>query len=332
MPFSIDRLKLYLQVYLLRALQNFVTLIDCYLISPRPLDPAFTITIPSRLSKHPGKIALYFFLPHGYTRANLNSGSKKELPLIVDFHGGGFVIGRPTDDARWATALLKDVNAVFVSVGYRMGPEYPQPTAVEDCIDAMRWLWTHAEEYGFDRSRTVITGFSAGGNLCFTTPMGHYRKRKVEDGMKTQDGKITGLVAFYPSVNQAIPRDQKIDSNPVSRTKGAEPTWLHRMIDDSYYQDLPAEGRASLNLSPALAPVGDLQDGLPERIAIFTCEWDKLLVEGENFRRELTDIGKNVGGGMIAAVSHGFDKKPGKHPHERAIMYGDAIEQIKTML
>jgi putative ergosteryl-3beta-O-L-aspartate hydrolase len=324
-------------VFLLRAVsrtfQRINSLIERYFTSLKVLSPAFTVTIPAKLSKSPGNISLYFYLPHGYTRSGLASSSKKDWALVINFHGGGFTIGHPTDDSPWATTLLNDVDAVFVSVGYRKGPEHPQPTAVEDCVDAVRWLWAHAEEYGFDRSRTVITVFSAGGNLCFTTPLRHYRERKAEDAEAVaQDGKVTGIVAFYPPVNQAIPQQQKVDSNPLSKTKGAEPPWLRRIIDDSYYQNLPPEGRASLNLSPALAPKDALQNGLPDKIAIFTCEWDKLLVEAEDFRRELKTIGKIVGGEMIANVGHGFDKWARKYPEERRMMYRDAVKQIKTMV
>ena len=335
--FSAMRLKLYLQVFLIRiigiVIRQINTLIDRYFTSRKVLGPVFTVTIPAKLSKRPGNVSLYFYLPRGYTRSSLARSSKKDWPLVVNFHGGGFTIGHPTDDSLWATALLNDVDAVFVSVGYRKGPEHPQPTAVEDCVDAVRWLWAHAEEYGLDRSRTVITGFSAGGNLSFTTPLRHYRERKAEDAeMVAQDGKFTGIVAFYPSVNQAIPRQQKMDSNPISKTKESEPPWLHRMIDNSYYQNLPPEGRASLNLSPALAPKDALQNALPEKIAIFTCEWDKLLVEAEDFRKELKAIGKIVGGEMIMNVGHGFDKRVRKYAKERHSMYREAVKQIKTMV
>ena len=330
---EIMELKLYLQVFLLRTYQWINTLIDRYLTSPKPISPTFTVTIPAKLSKRPGKISLYFYLPRGYTRSDLARSSKKDLPLVVNFHGGGFTIGHPTDDSRWATALINDLDAVFVSVGYRKGPEHPQPTAVEDCVDAVRWLWAHADEHGFDRSRTVITGFSAGGNLCFTTPLRHYRERKAEDAEAVaQDGKLTGIVAFYPSVNQATPREQKMDSNPISKTKGVEPPWLYQIIDGSYYRNLPPEGRASLNMSPALAPKDALQNSLPQKMAIFTCEWDKLLVEGEDFRKELKAMGKIIGGEMIANKGHAFDKKPGKYPEERDGMYREAIKQIKTMV
>ena len=201
-------------------------------------------------------------------------------------------------------------------------------------MDALRWLWTHAEDYGFDGSRTVLTGFSAGGNLSFTVPLRHGRElRSDRDTTATaRKGRIAGIVAFYPSVNHAILRQQKADSNPVSKTKGREPAWLHDLVDRSYYRDLPPEGRASLNMSPALAPEEALREDLPGRIAIFTCEYDKLLVEGEDFWKALKGLGKSVGGRMIEGVGHGFDKKPGKYPEKRDGMYREAVEQIRMMI
>ena len=67
-------------------------------------------------------------------------------------------------------------------------------------------------------------------------------------------------------------------------------------------------------------------------MTIFTCEWDKLLVEAEDFRKELKAMGKIVGGEMIANVGHGFDKRARKYPEERHSMYREAVKQIKTMV
>lgn len=322
------RLKLYLQIYLLRAAHAIIAWIDRFLVLPRPVGPTFTVHIPAKTSKRYGSISLYFYLPKGYTRCNLAISKNKDLPLIFNVHGGGFIIGSPTDDARWATALLAEVDAVFVSVGYRIGPEYPQPTAVDDCVDALHHLWDNAGDYGFDPEHTIATGFSAGGQLCLTVALRYYRQLKAKD----YAGKLSGIVAFYPSVDHSIPRQQKIGSNPISKMKGQEPPWMHRMIDEAYYCNLPAEGLAHINFSPAKASEEELRNGLPTRIALFTCEFDKLLVEGEEFRRKLQALGKVLGGRMIMGMKHGFDKQPGKHVEARDHMYSEAIKQIRTMV
>ena len=225
------------------------------------------------------------------------------------------------------------MDAIFVSVGYRKGPWYPQPTAIQDAVDAMRYLWSHSGELGFDADRTILTGFSSGGSLCFTVPLMHHRELSNTSSpplSSDNTGKITGIISFYPSVNHAIPRATKIASNPLS--EGREPVWLHEMVDASYYRDLPREGRAGVNLSPALAEEKDLRSALPGKIGIFTTEWDKLLVEGEEFKKTLRGLGKEVGGSMIKGVPHGFDKRPGKFVEEREEMYGEAVGFIRGMV
>ena len=324
---------LYLKVLIIRALAQINTLLDRFFVSPKVLRPAVTVSIPTKLSKQAGNITLYFFVPPKYKKPTTNAATKKEYPLIVNFHGGGFTIGHANDDARWATTLLNDVDAVFVSVGYRKAPEYPQPIPVEDCVDALRWLWAHADHYGLDRSRTVVTGFSAGGNLSLTAPLRHYTERKAEVAeTAAEDGKLVGIVAFYPSVNQRISRLRKTASNPISRKKGSLGPALYKTFDDAYYGELPLERRTSVNLSPALVPEEVLRGGLPPKIAIFTCEYDMLLVEGENFREKLKALGKTVGGRVMEDMPHGFDKLVGKYPKERDIMYHEAVEQIRSMI
>lgn len=88
------------------------------------------------------------------------------LPLIVFFHGGGWVVG--SLDAAEATcrAWANDARAVVVSVNYHHAPEHPFPAAVEDAYTATRWASEHASELGGDSSRLVVAGQSAGGNLA----------------------------------------------------------------------------------------------------------------------------------------------------------------------
>jgi putative ergosteryl-3beta-O-L-aspartate hydrolase len=327
-------IKLYLQVYLFRVLQQINSYLDRYVTSPKVLSHTFTVSIPSELSKHPGNITLYFYTPPGYKRPEGGTPLKKEYPLIINFYGGGFTIGHAHDDARWATALLKDVNVIFVSVNYRRAPRYPQPTAVGDSVDALRWLWAHADEYGIDRARTVLTGFSAGGNLTLATPLRHYAERQNEDSnASSRDGKVSGVIAFYPVVNMTIPRQAKYDSNPIAKEKGSLPLWAYLMFDASYHKRSSHESRGTINLSPALAPSDLLKNALPQKIAMYSCEYDVLLVETEHFRKELKALGKTVGGYMVSSVPHGFDKpvfSPNKK--ERNEMYQDAVEQIKSMV
>ncbi|KAG4029192.1 hypothetical protein MFRU_017g01280 [Monilinia fructicola] len=136
---------------------------------PKPPAPNFKIRIPSRLCPRGGYFNLIFYLPPSYL-----SGSEEDeyrYPVVVNYHGGGFTLGTGTDDARWASAVIHTVDAVFVSVEYRLAPEYPFSVGVEDGTDAVIYLASHAEELRLDPHRMALSGFSAGGNFAFTVPL-----------------------------------------------------------------------------------------------------------------------------------------------------------------
>jgi acetyl esterase/lipase len=134
---------------------------------PRPPRPNFKIVIPSRLSPRGGTFKLVFYVPDTY----LTSPDGFRFPVVVNFHGGGFTLGTGTDDARWAAIVINQVEAVFVSVEYRLAPEYPFSVGVEDGTDAVMYLASHAEELHLDPHRMALSGFSAGGNFAFTVPL-----------------------------------------------------------------------------------------------------------------------------------------------------------------
>ncbi|PBP18113.1 lipase [Diplocarpon rosae] len=134
---------------------------------PKPPSPNFKILIPSRLSPVGGQFKLVFYVPESY----YTTDEEYRYPVVVNFHGGGFTLGTGTDDARWASAVLKNVNAIFVSVEYRLAPEFPFSIGVEDGTDALIYLAAHAEELRLDPQRMALSGFSAGGNFAFTVPL-----------------------------------------------------------------------------------------------------------------------------------------------------------------
>jgi acetyl esterase len=91
---------------------------------------------------------------------------RSRLPTIVWYHGGGWTTGSLDTGDTLARALCRDTPAVVVSVAYRLAPEHPWPAAVDDAVQALRWVATHIDELGGDEDSIAVGGDSAGGNLA----------------------------------------------------------------------------------------------------------------------------------------------------------------------
>ena len=106
-----------------------------------------------------GSIALRLYRPLDTPRAAL-------LPVLVYYHGGGWVMGDLDTHDTLCRELANLSGCAMVAVDYRLGPEHRFPAAVTDCIAATRWVREHAGEFKLDRSRLAVGGDSAGGNLA----------------------------------------------------------------------------------------------------------------------------------------------------------------------
>lgn len=93
-------------------------------------------------------------------------GAGPTAPVLLWFHGGGWVLGSPRMYDPLCSHLAEAVGAVVVSVDYRKAPEHRAPQAVHDCVDATRWVATAGVQLGADPSRLAVSGDSAGGNLA----------------------------------------------------------------------------------------------------------------------------------------------------------------------
>ena len=87
------------------------------------------------------------------------------FPVLVFFHGGGWVICDLDSHDAPCRALTNKVGCVTVSIDYRLAPEHKFPAGVEDCFAATKWVAEHAKELNVDPNRLAIGGDSAGGNL-----------------------------------------------------------------------------------------------------------------------------------------------------------------------
>lgn len=95
------------------------------------------------------------------------------LPLVINFHGGGFVFGNLAQLDWLCSRIAAEAQVVVVSVGYRMAPEHPAPGPYEDCWAATNWLIDHAGAIAADPAQVSVMGASAGGNLAALVAIAH---------------------------------------------------------------------------------------------------------------------------------------------------------------
>jgi len=145
-----------------------------------------------------------------------SSGARKwgGYPAVINFHGGGFTLGTATDDARWCGTVVDECHAMVVSVDYRLAPECPFPTAVEDGADAVLWVHEHAEELGVDREKLAISGFSSGGNMAFTVPLRLYDEQTGfdrEGSVQADDGTPSTSASASSSATKVPPDGENVE-------------------------------------------------------------------------------------------------------------------------
>lgn len=112
------------------------------------------------------------------------------LPVVLFFHGGGWVHGTLDTHDRLAAILAVQAHCAVVSVDYRLAPEHPFPAAWEDALAALRWLKHQQCELGIDVSRIALAGDSAGGNLAAALAQG-----------EAGDAAIVHQLLFYPALD-----------------------------------------------------------------------------------------------------------------------------------
>lgn len=211
------------------------------------------------------------------------------LPLVVYFHGGGFVTGSVAVADRPCRLLARAGRCVVASVEYRLSPECPFPGPGEDAVDSVRWLAAHAGALGADPGRVVVAGDSAGGNLAAAA---------VQEVVGAGGPAIAHQVLLYPTLAPTR------DSASASLVENGEGYLLTRgSLDwfwDHYLAD-PADG-ADPRAAPLLA--ADLS-GLPAT-TIVVPEFDPLRDEGLAYADRLRAAGVAVEVIRVHGAVHGF--------------------------
>jgi acetyl esterase/lipase len=232
-------------------------------------------------------------------------------PVVMFFHGGGWVIcSRDTHD-NVARAICRDAAAVVVSVDYRMAPEFRFPTAAHDCYAATRWVADNAASLDGDANRIAVCGDSAGGNLSAV----------VSQMARDAGGPGLAFAALiYPAVDMTA-QGGSLDEN-------ASGYFLERGDMDWFMNHyLSAEDRADPLASPLLHP--DLS-GLPACF-IATCEFDPLRDEGEAYGAALRASGVQAENKRYDGLIHAVANMTGVLDGGRALV-ADVADRLRTAL
>ncbi|HEX8799104.1 MAG TPA: alpha/beta hydrolase [Terriglobales bacterium] len=215
--------------------------------------------------------------------------SGKCSPVILYFHGAGWVMGDATTHDRLVRELAVGAGATVVFVEYDRAPEHRFPVAIEQAYAATHYVSQHGNEFGIDATRLAVAGDSVGGNMATVVTL-LAKKRKGP--------QIVGQLLFYPVTNANFETDsyQQFASGPWLTRAAMRWFWDQYLPDHNMRKEPPA--------SPLLATLEQLRD-LP-RALIITAENDVLRDEGEAYGRKLIEAGVEVVATRYNATIHDF--------------------------
>ena len=209
-------------------------------------------------------------------------------PILVYFHGGGFVVGNlDTHDAS-CRYLCAGANVTVVSVDYALAPENKYPAGLHDCIDATRWVAENATSIGGDPARIALGGDSAGASLAAVVAL-----HLVSAG----DQQLSGLLLAYPVADAPdLRRDSYRERGDGFGLTAEGMKWFFE-----HYLERPEQAR-----DPSVAPLRWKDTaGLPPTW-LLTAEYDPLRDEGIEFARKLEASGVDVVHVHQDDGNHGF--------------------------
>jgi acetyl esterase len=236
------------------------------------------ITIPTTDSTIPG--------PAGPLRTrHYRPVSTGEAPLLVFFHGGGFVVGDIESHDGLCRMICRGAAIQVLSVDYRLAPEHKAPAAVEDCFAAYRWALDHATE--LNAPRVGVGGDSAGGTLAALVAL-HSRDEGI--------AQPALQVLLYPALDLSAQSRSRALFSDGFFISSAEIDWF----TDSFLggTDYAAD---DTRISPLRADVAGLAPAL-----VFTGGFDPLRDEGNEYAAALRSAGVAVVHRQFDALPHGF--------------------------
>ncbi len=207
-------------------------------------------------------------------------------PLLVFFHGGGFVIGDLETHDVACRLLCRHAGVHVLALDYRLAPEHPFPAAVEDCVAATRWaLERGAAELGADPARVAVGGDSAGGNLAAVSC------QSLAGEQRTPAAQLL----FYPTTEAGrTAGSAELFAEGFFLTRPQMDWFAHHYLGAGYDPD-----------DPRISPMRGQLTGLPPAIVV-TAGFDPLRDEGEDYAHALRAAGVPTLLRRFPGLIHGF--------------------------
>lgn len=258
------------------------------------------------------KIPLYIYRPD----------QQNNHSVVIYVHGGGFLGGYAKMDENPCKLLAQKANAIVVSVEYRLAPEHPFPDAMNDCLDALKWVYENADSFGGNREKISIAGDSAGGNLAAVC--------SLKDRNLGLD-RIKNQVLLYPAINVGkldiggkAWNESKYQMNRNSDVLKAfvkDVGKFNELIALTYVKE-PADLK-----NPYVTPFFAQSFRDMPKTLIVTAEFDYLRLECEEYARRLIQNGVPTSIIRYSGVCHAFVEHLGYYPQAE-----DCINEISEFI
>ena len=290
------------------------------------------LKIPSR-GKH--LIPVYVFVPPPpKTESSSPTKHIPKLPVLVDFHGGGFIFGSCQEQAPFCAKMTRELNAISISVDYRLGPAAQFPAAIEDAEDVINaildpikpgyqelrylinetLLKTAHRRVELDASRIAVSGFSSGGNLALNLGISiKASKSDNEDwpsAFPTTYERNIPLLLFFPSLDcRQLPSERPRPPGMEEKTNFLKSLELESTLMPTY---LPRNQAGLPRASPGLAEIRN--GGLHEKAKMLLVlpEMDTLAEQSDVWISKVAEEGRedDLTVEKVKGVTHGWTQFP----------------------